>query len=81
MRLFVLIVTLISLTSCADLLILSSGVSAIGSQNVYVKAYNSVDMLTIATTKKDIKKHAYNKIKKKPKEKNELSATANLLHN
>ena len=54
-----------SLTGCADILMLTSGASAIGSQNVYIKAYNGVDMLTIASTKKDIKQHAYSKIKKK----------------
>ena len=64
MRIILLIFICLSLTGCADLLMLSSGASAIGSQNVYVKAYNGVDMLTIASTKKDIKQHAYNKIKK-----------------
>mgnify|MGYP003668689764 FL=1 len=65
MRIILLIFICLSLTGCADLLMLSSGASAIGSQNVYVKAYNGVDMLTIASTKKDIKQHAYNKITKK----------------
>ena len=33
------------------------------SQSPVVKAYNGVDMLTIMNTKKDIKKHAYDKLK------------------
>ena len=57
------------LTSCSEFLLLSSGAGPIASQNVYVKAYNGVDMLTIINTDKDIKKHAYNKIKGKNKNK------------
>tara|TARA_R110000737_G_scaffold48021_1_gene68320 strand:+ start:131 stop:328 length:198 start_codon:yes stop_codon:yes gene_type:complete len=53
------------LTNCSEFLLLSSGAGTIASQNVYVKAYNGVDMLTIINTNKDIKKHAYNKIKGK----------------
>jgi len=34
------------------------------SQSPAIKAYNGVDALTIMKTKKDIKKHAYDKIKK-----------------
>tara|TARA_R110001592_G_scaffold316902_1_gene593532 strand:- start:208 stop:345 length:138 start_codon:yes stop_codon:yes gene_type:complete len=33
------------------------------SQSPVVKVYNGVDMLTIVKTKKDIKKHAYDKLK------------------
>ena len=33
------------------------------SQNVYSKAYNGIDMLTIATTEKDLKRHVYDKLK------------------
>ena len=34
------------------------------SQNTYVKAYNGADFLTVITTEKSIKKHAYEKGKK-----------------
>ena len=34
------------------------------SQNAYVRAYNGADFLTVITTEKSIKKHAYEKGKK-----------------
>jgi len=40
-----------------------SGSSIAISQNAYVKAYNGVDMLTIMATEKDMKRHAYDKVK------------------
>jgi hypothetical protein len=52
------------MTSCSELLILSSGAGVVASQSVYAKAYNGVDMITVITTDKDIKKHAYDKLKK-----------------
>jgi len=66
MRLFLSILLFISLTSCADVMLLGSSYGVVGSSNTYVKAYNAADVVSIATTKKDIKEHAYNKIKKKP---------------
>ena len=57
------------MTSCADVMLLGSSYGVVGSSNTYVKAYNAVDVVSITTTKKDIKKHAYNKIKKKPVDK------------
>jgi hypothetical protein len=64
MRLFLLLI-LIPLTSCADVMLLSSSYGVIGSSNTYVKAYNTLDVVSLATTKKDIKEHALNKIKNK----------------
>ena len=69
MRLFLSILLFISLTSCADVMLLGSSYGVVGSSNTYVKAYNTMDVVSIATTKKDIKQHAYNKIKKKPVDK------------
>ena len=69
MRLFLSILLFISLTSCADVMLLGSSYGVVGSSNTYVKAYNAADVISIATTKKDIKEHAYNKIKKKPVDK------------
>ena len=69
MRLFLSILLFISLTSCADVMLLGSSYGVVGSSNTYVKAYNAADVVSIATTKKDIKEHAYNKIKKKPVDK------------
>lgn len=69
MRLFLSILLFISLTSCADIMLLGSSYGVVGSSNTYVKAYNTMDVVSLATTKKDIKQHAYNKIKKKPVDK------------
>ena len=69
MRLLLSILLFISLTSCADVMLLGSSYGVVGSSNTYVKAYNAADVVSIATTKKDIKEHAYNKIKKKPVDK------------
>jgi len=69
MRLFLSILLFISLTSCADVMLLGSSYGVVGSSNTYVKAYNTADVISITTTKKDIKQHAYNKIKKKPVDK------------
>ena len=53
------------MTSCADVMLLGSSYGVVGSSNTYVKAYNTADVISLTTTKKDIKQHAYNKIKKK----------------
>lgn len=55
---------MVSLTSCSELLILSSGAGAVVSQNAYSKAYNSLDMITTIQTDKDIKQHIFEKLKK-----------------
>ena len=67
MRLFLLLL-LIPLTSCADVMLLGSSYGVVGSSNTYVKAYNTMDVVSLTTTKKDIKQHAYDKIKKKKKQ-------------
>ena len=54
-------------TSCTEFALLASGSSLAVSQNVYAKAYSGVDMLTIMGTKKDIKKHVYDKIREHSK--------------
>ena len=63
MKLIYLIILLMT-TSCSELLLLSSGAGVIASQSPVVKAYNGADMITIVTTDKDIKKHAYDKLKR-----------------
>ena len=50
-------------TSCSEFALLMSGASIAGTQNVYVKAYNGIDVLTIMKTEKDIKRHLYDTIK------------------
>ena len=51
-------------TSCTEFALLASGSSLAISQNVYAKAYSGVDMLTIMSTKKSMKGHAYDSAKK-----------------
>ena len=64
-KIFMLCVILISCSGCSEFALLASGTSIAVSQNAYVKAYNGVDVLTIMSTDKDLKRHAYEMIKKK----------------
>ena len=68
MSMIMLMIILILLTSCTELLFLASGAGVVASQNVYSKAYNSLDMITIATTEKDLKRHVFDKLKKGEKD-------------
>jgi len=52
---------LMALTACSEFAILMSGSSIAISQNTYAKVYNGIDVLTIMSTEKSIKKHAYEK--------------------
>ena len=54
---------LMAFTGCSEVAILMSGSSIAVSQNVYAKAYSGADMLSIMSTDKSIKKHAYDKMK------------------
>ena len=58
---YVWILTL--LTSCSEVLLLGSIGGTVVSQSPAVKAYNGIDAVTIMKTKKDIKQHAYDKLK------------------
>ena len=60
-RMILLLSMLTVLTACTEFALLMSGSSIAVSQNVYVRAYNGIDVLTIMATDKDIKKHAYEK--------------------
>ena len=62
-----LCVILITCTSCAEFALLASGSSIVISQNAYSKVYGGVDMLTIMSTEKDIKKHIYDKVREHSK--------------
>ena len=53
-----------ALTACSEFALLASGSSLAISQNTYAKVYNGIDMLTIVSTEKSIKKHAYDNAKK-----------------
>ena len=63
-RTILLLLMLTVFTGCSEFALLASGSSSAISQNAYVKAYNGVDVLTIMSTEKDIKKHIYDKGKK-----------------
>ena len=61
----ILLFTIIILTSsCTEFALLMSGSSIAISQNAYVKVYNGVDVLTLMSTDKSLKGHAYDSAKK-----------------
>ena len=62
-KLITLFIILIFVSGCSEFALLASGSSIAISQNAYVKAYNGVDVLTIMSTEKYIKKHIYDKTK------------------
>ena len=64
-KIFMLCVILITCSSCSEFALLASGASIAGTQNTYVKAYNGIEVLTIMQTDKDLKRHAYEMIKKR----------------
>ena len=59
-----LLLMLTVLTACSSFSMLLSGGSFAVSQNSYAKIYNAADMLTMMSTQKGIKAHAYEKGKK-----------------
>jgi len=63
-KILMLCVILITCSSCSEFALLASGSSIAISQNAYVKAYNGIDVLTIMSTEKSMKQHAYEKGKK-----------------
>ena len=58
------VILLTFLTGCSSFSMLLSGGSFAVSQNSDAKIYNAADMLTMMSTKKGIKTHAYEKGKK-----------------
>ena len=63
-KIFLLCVILTMLSNCSQLSLLASGSSIALSQNTYAKMYNGIDILTIISTDKSIKGHAYDNAKK-----------------
>ena len=51
-------------TGCSEFALLMSGSSLAISQNTYAKVYNGIDVLTIMSTERSIKGHAYDNAKK-----------------
>ena len=64
-KIFMLCVILLTCSSCSEFALLASGTSVAVSQNAYARVYSGVDVLTIMSTDKDIKRHAYDMIKEK----------------
>ena len=62
-KLFMVCAILALCTSCSQFALIASGSSLALSQNAYAKAYSGIDMLTIVETKKDIKRHIYDKVR------------------
>jgi len=63
-RTILLLLMLMALTACSEFALLMSGSSVAISQNTYAKIYNGIDVLTIMSTEKSIKGHAYDSAKK-----------------
>ena len=64
LKLTILFIIFIIVSGCSEFALLMSGSSIAISQNTYAKVYNGIDVLTIMSTEKSIKKHAYEKGKK-----------------
>ena len=63
LKLMSLFIILTFASGCTEFALLTSGASIAASHNAYVKAYNGIDVLTIMSTEKDIKKHVYENVK------------------
>ena len=64
LKLTILFITFIIVSGCSEFALLMSGSSIAISQNTYAKVYNGIDVLTIMSTKKSMKGHAYDSAKK-----------------
>ena len=64
LKLILLFIIIILTSGCSSFSMLLSGGSIAVSQNTYSKIYNAADMLTLMSTKKGIKRHAYDSAKK-----------------
>ena len=64
LKLTILFTIFIIVSGCSEFALLMSGSSIAISQNTYAKVYNGIDVLTIMSTKKSIKGHAYDSAKK-----------------
>ena len=60
----IVVILLSLLTGCSQFAIVMSGSSLAISQSTYAKIYNGIDVLTIMSTEKSLKGHAYDSAKK-----------------
>mgnify|MGYP003142638111 CR=1 FL=1 len=63
-KLIAVILLTLLITGCSEFALLMSGSSIAISQNTYARTYSGMDVLTIMSTEKSIKEHAYKKGKK-----------------
>ena len=64
-HLAMLVTIIVLLHSCTEMAFIGGSATIAISQNPYAKAYSGVDVLTIMSTEKDIKSHAYDVLKEK----------------
>ena len=64
LKLTILFMIFIIISGCTEFAMLMSGSSLAISQSTYAKVYNGIDVLTIMSTEKSIKGHAYDSAKK-----------------
>ena len=64
LKLTILFTIFIIVSGCSEFALLMSGSSVALSQNTYAKVYNGIDVLTIMSTDKSLKGHAYDSAKK-----------------
>ena len=64
LKLTILFIIGITISGCTEFAMLMSGSSLAISQSTYAKVYNGIDVLTIMSTEKSIKGHAYDSAKK-----------------
>jgi len=57
-KILISLFTILMLNSCTELTILISSGSFVASQNAYSKVYGGLDVITVITTKKNIREHA-----------------------
>ena len=62
-KLMSLFIILTFASGCSEFALLASGASIAASQNAYTRIYSGVDVLTIMSTDKDIKRHVYENVK------------------
>ena len=67
-KIFLFCVIFITSSSCSEFALLASASSVAASQNAYSKAYGALDFGVVIKTKKDIKTHTYERVRKIIKE-------------
>ena len=63
LKLMSLFIILTFASGCSEFALLASGASIAASQYAYTRIYSGVDVLTIMSTDKDIKRHVYENVK------------------